>query len=101
MSAMEPALEERREPRTDGGIVDRPLGEMRGTPLGAGHLHAGVAAGGPAAHHRVGHLGVELDRVGSGAVAHRLHPEDVALGEQAMRDRKSTRLNSSHTVISY
>ena len=78
----EPRLQERRGPRADRVIVDRALGKVRGALLGAGQLHAGVTARGPAAHHRVGDLGVELDAIGGRAVAQRLHPEDIALGEQ-------------------
>ena len=48
----------------------------------ARHLHPGMTARRPTAHHGVRHLSVELDRVGGRSVAHGLHPEDVALSEQ-------------------
>src|SRR5256885_11187806 len=41
---------------------------------------------------------VAVARIGDGAVGHRVHDVDA---RAAVVDRKSTRLNSSHLVISY
>ena len=50
--------------------------------LGVRQLHALVAARGPAAHHGVGDVQVELEREGRAAVAERLHRKRIALGQQ-------------------
>src|SRR5947207_8771451 len=63
-------------------------------------------AGGGGLPHRVGHrqrvAGTGDSRVEEHAVAAQLHGEaHIAGSSHARVDRKSTRLNSSHTVISY
>jgi hypothetical protein len=55
---------------------------MRGALLGARQFHPVLPADGPAAHHRMRHFGVKLDRVGVIALPERLHREGIALGQQ-------------------
>ena len=55
---------------------------MRGTLLRARRLHAVVTARGPAAHHRVGDIHVELQGEGRLAVAEGLHRKGFALRQQ-------------------
>ena len=61
----QPVVEERRQPGPPRGIVDCAIGEMRDARLGVGQQHAFVPARGPAAHHGVGHVGMELQRIGA------------------------------------
>ncbi len=60
----EPVIEERLEPGAAGRIVDRAVGEMSDPRLGVRQQRALVPARGPAAHHRVRHVRMELQRVG-------------------------------------
>src|SRR5690349_9973418 len=61
---------------------------MRDALLCAGHFHPLLPADGPAAHHRVRHFGMKLDRVGMIALAERLHRKGIALGEQRRAARQ-------------
>ena len=54
---------------------------MRVPRLGARHRQALMAVGGPLMHHRVGDLGMKLQREGT-LEADRLYFENIALGEQ-------------------
>src|SRR5258708_21059227 len=60
-----------------------------------------------AAAHRMGALDRDLAELEVPAVDQRIHPVAVGLvdekpvGGRRMQDRKSTRLNSSHQIISY
>src|ERR1700726_2792550 len=58
-----PVIEETRQPGADTEIVHGAVLEMGDARLGARQRQGLVAAGGPAAHHCVGHFRVELDRV--------------------------------------
>ena len=84
----QPALEEMRQPVLHRIIEHEPVLEMRGPLLGARQFHAVLAADGPAAHHRVRHFRVKLDRIGMIALPERLHREGVALGEQGRTARQ-------------
>src|SRR5438034_7730271 len=60
------------------------------TPYFGGTLQCGVA-----------HFAVDLGRIPQQPRCHSLDRVTRPKNRQRMRDRKSTRLNSSHTVISY
>src|SRR4051794_18230761 len=99
LSLREPVIEKSRQPPADAVIVDRAVGEMLMALLGARQLHACGAARGPAAHHRVRHLGVKLNCEG-GAHAKRLDWKDVALGKKlrAARQREALAMPLIHVV---
>jgi hypothetical protein len=63
-------------------IVDWAVHEMLVAGFCARQGKALVPPRGPAAHHRVGHLGMKLDAVGRSPVAKCLHLEDIAFGEE-------------------
>src|SRR5262249_29365692 len=75
-------VEERVQPHANGIVVNGAAFEMRGARAGAGQLHAGDAARGPPAHHGVGDLRMELDRVSRRTPAEHLDPTGVAFGQQ-------------------
>ena len=77
----DPALEKHREPGAGAVVINFAIREMLCARLGARHCHAHVPARGPAVHHRVRHVGMELQRVAA-AGAERLHLEHVAFGQQ-------------------
>src|SRR5436190_12339377 len=58
--ARKPAVDKRLQPGALGNIVHRTIGKMLVTRTGARRIHAVIAARGPAMHHRVGDIGVEL-----------------------------------------
>ena len=68
-----------RQPGPAGRVVHQPALEMGVARLGVRQRHALVAARGPAAHHGVGDVHVELQRIGGAAVAERLHRKRIAL----------------------
>ena len=76
-------VEKTVDPLMHGVIIPIPTGEMLGARPRAGHGHALMGAGGPAAHHRIGHFGVELQAEGLGAFHDKsLFGENVALGQR-------------------
>ena len=75
-------IEEAVEPTPDGGIVFKPAAQMGVTRLGAGHRHALMRPHCPAAHHRVGHFGVELQTPRRLTDAKGLMAKIFALGER-------------------
>jgi MFS family permease len=70
----QPTIEEIGQPGAARAVVDQPALEMAVARLGVRHLHAVVAARGPAAHHGVRDVHVELQRIAR-AAAKRLHRE--------------------------
>src|SRR5262249_19101550 len=84
----QPMIEEGGEPGAAGGVVDRAIGEMRSPWFGVRQQHALVTARGPPAHHRVGDVGMKLQRKGSAAVAKGLYGEGIALSEQVGAERQ-------------
>src|SRR3954464_9803812 len=58
--ARQPAVDEMIEPGAFRGIVDRTVREMMMPLSRAGRAETVIAPGGPAMHHRVGHVGMEL-----------------------------------------
>ena len=81
-------IEETNRARPGTPVVHHAALEMRGALLRAGHLHALVAARGPAAHHGVGDVHVELQREGRAAIAEGLHRKGVALRQQRSAARQ-------------
>jgi len=58
----QPVIEESGEPRAAGRIVDRAVGEMGDPRFGIGQQGAFMPTCRPPAHHRVGDVGMELQR---------------------------------------
>ena len=77
----QPAVEELLQPGALGEIMHRAIGEMMMPRRRARHLEAGVAARGPAMHHRVGHVGMKLEAEAM-AGPKRLDREVAAFGQQ-------------------
>ena len=74
-------IDELGQPGPAGRVVHQPALEMGFARLGVRQRHALMAARGPAAHRGVGHVHVELQRVGGAAVAESLHRKRIALGQ--------------------
>src|SRR5262245_21904066 len=62
--AREPAIDELLQPGALGNVIHRSIGKMLVTRLCARRIHAVIAARGPAMHHRVGDVGMELEAEG-------------------------------------
>src|SRR3954470_16287896 len=86
-SARQPAVDEVIEPGAFGGIVDGTIREMMMPLPRAGRAEAVIAARGPAMHHGVGHVRMEL-HAESVAGAERLHRKIIAFRKQFSADRQ-------------
>src|SRR6187551_678458 len=87
----DPVIEEVREPPANAVIIDRAVSKMLVPLFSARQFHARRTACGPAAHHRVGDLGMKLDRERRTG-AKRLDWKHVALGKQLRAARQSEAL---------
>src|SRR5690625_5564122 len=68
---------------------------------GCGEILKGVRKGGLLRGRALGDAGDELAQSWISRVLEQHRPDDGFLSEEAVEDRKSTRLNSSHVAISY
>ena len=79
---VKPMVKKAVDPLMDGAVIAIPAGKMFRARTSAGHGHAFMGAGCPAAHHRIGHFGMKLQTEGLGALHDKgLLGKNVPLGQ--------------------